>query len=49
LVPAAMRFPVPGLWTVPLGFLAVYVVSKMDGMVPADVNDFMKKIHSKEA
>jgi len=25
------------------------VVSKMDGMVPADVNDFMKKIHSKEA
>ncbi|HBX22740.1 MAG TPA: cation acetate symporter [Desulfotomaculum sp.] len=46
-VPEAMRFPVPGLWTVPLGFLAVYVVSKIDGKVPADVNEFMAKIHSK--
>jgi cation/acetate symporter len=49
LVPAAIRYPVPGLFTVPLGFLSVYVVSKLDGMVPADVNDFMHKIHSKEA
>lgn len=48
LVPAAIRYPVPGLFTVPLGFLSVYVVSKLDGMVPADVNDFMTKIHSKE-
>ncbi|HBV96702.1 MAG: sodium transporter [Peptococcaceae bacterium BICA1-7] len=48
LVPEAIRYPVPGLFTVPLGFLAVYIVSKLDGMVPADVNDFMVKIHSKE-
>ncbi|MFZ5648600.1 MAG: cation acetate symporter [Bacillota bacterium] len=49
LVPAAIRYPVPGLFTVPMGFLAVYIVSKLDGMVPADVNEFMTKIHSKEA
>ncbi|MCL6611382.1 MAG: cation acetate symporter [Peptococcaceae bacterium] len=49
LVPAAIRYPVPGLFTVPLGFLSVYVVSKLDGMVPADVNEFMTKIHSREA
>lgn len=49
LVPVSMRFPIPGLWTVPLGFLSVYLVSKLDGMVPGDVNQFMKKIHSQEA
>lgn len=49
LVPAAIRYPIPGLFTVPMGFLAVYIVSKLDGMVPADVNEFMTKIHSKEA
>lgn len=48
LVPQAIRYPIPGLFTVPLGFLAVYVVSRMDGQVPADVNQFMTKIHSKE-
>jgi len=47
-VPEAMRYPVPGLWTVPLGFLAVYVFSKLDGQVPHDVNEFMVKVHSKE-
>ncbi|MHB8918146.1 MAG: sodium/solute symporter, partial [Desulfocucumaceae bacterium] len=49
LVPVAIRYPVPGLFTVPMGFLAVYIFSKLDGMVPSDVNEFMHKIHSKEA
>ncbi|MHB8158194.1 MAG: sodium:solute symporter family transporter, partial [Desulfocucumaceae bacterium] len=49
LVPDVIQYPVPGLFTVPMGFLAVYIVSKLDGMVPADVNEFMEKIHSKEA
>jgi len=48
-LPTAIQFSVPGLITVPLGFLAVWIVSKMDGKVPADVNDFMHRVHSKEA
>jgi cation/acetate symporter len=29
--------------------LSVYIVSKLDRKVPADVNDFMRKVHSKES
>jgi len=46
-LPAVLQFKVPGLITVPLGFLAVYIVSKLDGQVPADTNEFMRKVHSK--
>lgn len=47
-LPAAIQFKIPGLITVPIGFLSVYIVSKLDGKVPADVNEFMKKVHAKE-
>ncbi len=48
-LPEFLQFNVPGLITVPIGFLSVYIVSKLDRKVPADVNDFMKKVHSKES
>ncbi len=44
-LPVWMQWRIPGLITVPLAFLTVYVVSKLDGQVPADVNDFMHQIH----
>lgn len=47
-VPEAIRYPIPGLFTVPIGFLSVYLISKLDGQIPHDVNEFMVKIHSKE-
>lgn len=47
-LPEFLQFRVPGLITVPIGFLTVYIVSKLDRKVPADVNEFMKKVHSKE-
>lgn len=49
ILPEALQFKVPGIITVPIGFLTVYVVSKFDRKVPADVNAFMKKVHSKES
>lgn len=49
MLPAFLQFKVPGLITVPVGFLSVYIVSKLDRKVPADVNDFMRKVHSKES
>lgn len=48
-VPDFLTFKIPGIVTVPAGFLAVIIVSLIDRRVPADVNDFMKKVHSKEA
>jgi cation/acetate symporter len=48
-LPEYLQFNVPGLITVPIGFLSVIIVSKIDRRVPADVNDFMKKVHSKES
>jgi cation/acetate symporter len=48
-LPEFLQFKIPGLVTVPLGFLSVYIVSKLDRKVPADVNDFMRKVHSKES
>lgn len=48
VLPEALQFRVPGIITVPVGFLTVYIVSKIDGKVPADVNDFMRKVHSSE-
>ncbi|HZG69967.1 MAG TPA: hypothetical protein VEY51_00390, partial [Chondromyces sp.] len=48
-LPEALQFKVPGIITVPIGFLTVYVVSKLDRKVPSDVNIFMKKVHSKES
>ncbi|MFS0575316.1 cation acetate symporter [Sporosarcina sp. 179-K 3D1 HS] len=48
VLPEALQFRVPGIITVPIGFLAIYIVSKLDGKVPADVNAFMRKVHSKE-
>lgn len=48
-LPAYLQFNVPGLITVPIGFLSVYIVSKLDGKVPGDVNKFMQKVHSKES
>jgi cation/acetate symporter len=48
-LPEFLQLRIPGLVTVPAGFLAVYIVSKLDRKVPADVNDFMKKVHSKES
>ncbi|MDQ7862280.1 hypothetical protein RCO48_18540 [Peribacillus frigoritolerans] len=48
-LPNFLQFNVPGLITVPIGFLTVYIVSKLDGKVPADVNKFMQKVHAKES
>lgn len=48
-VPDFLTFKIPGIVTVPAGFLAVIIVSLIDRRVPSDVNDFMKKVHSKEA
>lgn len=48
-LPEFLQFKVPGLITVPVGFLAVYIVSKIDGKVPADTNEFMKRVHSKSS
>ncbi|MBM7647359.1 cation/acetate symporter [Bacillus ectoiniformans] len=48
-LPAALQFKVPGIITVPIGFLTVYVVSKLDRKVPSDVNLFMQKVHSKQS
>ena len=48
-LPEFLQFKVPGIITVPVGFLSVYIVSVIDRKVPADVNDFMKKVHSKES
>jgi len=45
-LPVWMQWRIPGLVTVPLAFLTVYIVSKIDGQVPADVNAFMRQIHS---
>jgi cation/acetate symporter len=47
-LPEFLQFKIPGIITVPIGFLSVYIVSKIDRKVPADVNEFMKKVHSKE-
>jgi len=47
-LPIWMQWKIPGLVTVPLAFLTVYIVSKIDGKVPADVNAFMKQIHSSD-
>jgi cation/acetate symporter len=44
-LPLWMQWRIPGLVTVPLAFLTVYIVSKIDGKVPADVNKFMDHIH----
>lgn len=48
VLPEALQFRVPGIITVPIGFLTVYIVSLIDGKVPADVNAFMRKVHSNE-
>lgn len=47
VLPEALQFKVPGIITVPIGFLTVYIVSKLDRKVPADVNVFMRKVHSR--
>jgi cation/acetate symporter len=48
-LPEFLQFNVPGIITVPIGFLSVYIVSKLDRRVPSDVNEFMKQVHSKES
>lgn len=48
-LPSFLQFKIPGIVTVPVGFLSVIVVSILDRKVPADVNDFMKRVHSKES
>lgn len=48
-VPAFLTFKIPGIVTVPVGFLTVIFVSMIDRKVPADVNEFMVKVHSKES
>lgn len=48
-VPAFLTFKIPGIVTVPVGFLTVIIVSMIDRKVPADVNEFMVKVHSKES
>lgn len=47
-LPTFLQFKIPGLITVPVGFLSVLIVSLIDRKVPADVNEFMKKVHSQE-
>ncbi|MGE7089987.1 hypothetical protein ACQKII_00730 [Lysinibacillus sp. NPDC048646] len=48
-LPSFLQFEIPGIVTVPVGFLSVIIVSLFDRKVPADVNDFMKRVHSKES
>jgi len=48
-LPSFLQFKIPGIVTVPVGFLSVIIVSVLDRRVPADVNDFMKRVHSKES
>ncbi|MDM5232143.1 cation acetate symporter [Lysinibacillus pakistanensis] len=48
-LPSFLQFKIPGIVTVPVGFLSVIIVSILDRKVPADVNDFMKRVHSKES
>ncbi|AVK83077.1 cation acetate symporter [Lysinibacillus sp. B2A1] len=48
-LPSFLQFKIPGIVTVPAGFLSVIIVSLLDRKVPADVNDFMKRVHSKES
>ncbi|SFA72107.1 Sodium:solute symporter family protein [Bacillus sp. UNCCL13] len=48
-LPLFLQFKVPGIITVPIGFLSVYSVPKINRKVPADVNEFMKRIHTKES
>ncbi|KOY82602.1 cation acetate symporter [Lysinibacillus macroides] len=48
-LPSFLQFKIPGIVTVPVGFLSVIIVSMLDRKVPADVNDFMKRVHSKES
>ncbi len=48
-LPSFLQFKIPGIVTVPVGFLSVILVSLLDRKVPADVNDFMKRVHSKES
>ncbi len=48
-LPSFLQFKIPGIVTVPVGFLSVIIVSLLDRKVPADVNDFMKRVHSKES
>lgn len=47
-LPTFLQFKIPGIITVPIGFLSVWIVSLLDRKVPADVNEFMKKVHSQE-
>lgn len=48
ILPEAIQFKIPGLFTVPIGFLSVIIVSLIDRKVPSDVNEFMKKVHAIE-
>lgn len=48
-LPEYLQFKSPGIITVPIGFLTVWIVSKLDRKVPADVNEFMKRVHSKSS
>jgi cation/acetate symporter len=45
-LPVWMQWRIPGLVTVPLAFLTIYIVSKIEKKVPADVNAFMEQIHN---
>lgn len=47
-MPSFLQFENPALITIPLSFLTIYVVSKIDGQVPENVNEFMYKLHGPE-
>ncbi len=36
----------PAIITVPLAFLTIYIVSKLDGQIPPDTDEFMRKVHT---
>ncbi|MEN4017496.1 MAG: cation acetate symporter [Methanobacterium sp.] len=36
----------PSIITVPLAFLTIYIVSRFDGQIPPDTDEFMRKVHS---
>jgi len=38
----------PSIITVPLSFLTIYLISKFDGQVPPDTDEFMRKVHTPE-
>lgn len=47
-MPSFLQFENPALISIPLSFLTIFVVSKIDGHIPENVNQFMYTVHGPE-